>query len=161
MDPGGTEAGEELRPLIMQLGTWGQRWSRSRMAADDLDASFLMWDIRRNVRVNKLPLRRVVVHFEFPDAKKKGMRQWWLVIEDGEVDLCLDDPGHEIDVAVVTSLRTMTQIWMGDSSLARAQAQGLVKISGPSSVTRNFPEWLGASPFASVAPGVPREAMLA
>src|SRR5262249_7826461 len=31
-----TAAGQELRPLIDQLGTWGQRWSRSRMSADDL-----------------------------------------------------------------------------------------------------------------------------
>ena len=39
-----TAAAEELRPVIMQLGNWGQRWSRGKMAVDDLDASFLMWD---------------------------------------------------------------------------------------------------------------------
>src|SRR5215813_13889904 len=59
-----TPAGEELRPLINQLGTWGQRWSRSRMTADDLDASFLMWDIRRNLRTRSLPSQRTTIAFE-------------------------------------------------------------------------------------------------
>src|SRR5262245_52195962 len=114
-----TDAGEELRPLIMHLGTWGQRWYRSRMTAGDLDASFLMWDIRRNIRADKLPAR-TVISFEFPDAKK-GMKHWWLVVDQGQVDLCLEDPGYEVDVWLVSSLRLMTQIWMGDISLERAR----------------------------------------
>jgi DNA-binding HxlR family transcriptional regulator len=146
-----TDAGQELKPLIMQLGTWGQRWSRSRMGADDLDASFLMWDIRRNLHLDELPRERVVINFEFPDAKK-GMRQWWLVADDGEVDLCLDDPGHEVDVCLTSSLRTMTQVWMGDLSLAQARRTGLLKISGSPRLLRSIAGWLGASPFADVAP---------
>ena len=144
-------AGEELRPLILQLGTWGQRWSRSKMNVDDLDASFLMWDIRRNVHVNKLPQERVVIYFEFPDAKK-GMKYWWLVVEEGEVDLCLEDPGHEVDVTLSSSLRTMTQVWMGDMSLDQARAKGLLKVSGAARLARSLGIWLGASPFAHVAP---------
>jgi len=151
-----TDAGQELRPLIMQISTWGQRWSRSRMNAHDLDASFLMWDIRRNVHVEHLPSRRIVISFEFPDAKK-NMRQWWLVAQDGEIDLCLDDPGHEVDVVIVTSLRTMTQVWMGDLSLPNARARGLLKVSGPAALTRSLGVWLGASPFANVAPAVSKE----
>lgn len=146
-----TAAGEELRPLILQLGTWGQRWSRSRMTADDLDASFLMWDIRRNLHLDKLPEERVVIYFEFPDAKK-GMKQWWLVVDGGEVDLCLDDPGLEADVTLHTSLRTMTQVWMGDVSLGQARAKGLLKVFGAARLVRSVGGWLGASPFAHVAP---------
>ena len=145
-----TAAGEELRPLIVQLGTWGQRWSRSRMTADDLDASFLMWDIRRNVRVEKLP-PQAVIFFEFPDAKK-GMKRWWLVIDEAGVDLCLEDPGREVDIALSTSLRTMTQIWMGDLSLGQARTRGLLKISGPARMIRSVDGWLGPSPFAHIAP---------
>lgn len=145
-----TPAGEELRPLIMQIGTWGQRWARSRMAADDLDASFLMWDIRRNIRTDRLPAKRTVISFEFPDAKQ-AMKHWWLVVDAGEVDLCLDDPGHEVDLAVVTKLRTMTQIWMGDVSLTAARARGLVKLSGAGRLASSMGSWLGPSPFAGVA----------
>jgi DNA-binding HxlR family transcriptional regulator len=144
-----TDAGQELRPLIMQLGTWGQRWSRSRMSPDDLDASFLMWDIRRNLHVDKLPEERVIINFEFPDAKK-GMRHWWLIVDEGQVDLCLEDPGHEVDVSLSTALRTMTQVWMGDMSLAQARGKGLLSVSGPARLIRSLSSWLGASPFADV-----------
>ena len=145
-----TDAGQELRPLVLQLGTWGQRWYRSRMSEEDLDASFLMWDIRRNVRTQNLPReRRVVILFEFPDARK-GMRSWWLVVDDDEVDLCLKDPGHEVDLVLGASLRTMTQIWMGDLSLAQARAKGLLKILGPRALAASVNRWLGPSPFAEV-----------
>ena len=152
-----TSAGEELRPLIVQIGTWGQRWSRSKMTADDLDASFLMWDIRRNVHVDRLPRERVVIFFEFPDAKK-GMKNWWLVVDSGEVDLCLEDPGHEVDVTLSSNLQIMTQIWMGDMSLVQARAKGLLKVSGAAKLVRGIGSWLGASPFANVASANPAAA---
>lgn len=146
-----TPAGEELRPLVVQLGTWGQRWSRSRMEAHDLDASLLMWDIRRSLHVDKLPQQHAVIYFEFSDATK-GMRRWWLAIDEGDVDLCLEDYGREVDVSLSTSLRTMTRIWMGDVSLGQARAQGLLKIAGPARLVRCLSDWLGASTFAHVAP---------
>jgi DNA-binding HxlR family transcriptional regulator len=34
-----TESGEELKPIIMQLGVWGHRWARSDLSTDDLDPS--------------------------------------------------------------------------------------------------------------------------
>src|SRR5262245_56318208 len=143
-------AGEELRPLIVQLGTWGQRWSRSRMAQHDLDASLLMWDIRRNIKTEALPAQ-AVLFFEFPDAKR-GMKHWWLVVENGEVDLCLEDPGREVDIALTCDLRAMTQIWMGDISLTQARAQGLLKVVGAAALVRGLGKWLGPSPFAHVQP---------
>ena len=148
-----TPAGEELRPLVLQLGTWGQRWARSSMDSHDLDASLLMWDMRRSLHVDKLPQRQAVIQFEFPDAGK-GMRRWWLVIDDGEVDLCLEEPADEADVSVSTSLRTMTQIWLGNLSLAQARAQGILKVAGPARLVRCLGDWLGASGFAHVPPAV-------
>jgi DNA-binding HxlR family transcriptional regulator len=155
-----TDAGEELRPLIMQLGSWGQRWSRSRMNAGDLDASLLMWDIRRNVHLDQLPREKIMIHFEFTDAKR-GLKHWWLVVREGEVDLCLDDPGYEVDVSMTTTLKTMTEVWMGDIALAQARRTGLVRVSGPPVLIRNVNRWLGSSPFAdipSARPTVPATA---
>jgi len=146
-----TPAAEELRPLIVQLGTWGQRWTRSKMAADDLDASFLMWDIRRCVRTAHMPGETGVMSFVFPDAKR-GMKHWWLVVRDGEVELCLEDPGHEPDLSLITDLRSMTRIWMGDCSLAQAREKGLIQLIGSPRWVRSVRDWLGPSPFAHVAP---------
>jgi len=146
-----TPAGEELRPLVIQLGTWGQRWSRSRMEKNDLDASLLMWDIRRNLHVDKLPQQHAIIYVEFPDAPK-ALRRWWLVIDQGDVDLCLEDPGREVDVFLSTSLRTMTQIWMGDLAVGQARSQGMLKVVGPLRLVRCLTDWLGANTFAHVAP---------
>ncbi|MEH6472710.1 MAG: helix-turn-helix domain-containing protein [Halopseudomonas sp.] len=44
-----TKAGEELRPVIMVLGVWGQRWVRSDMSQKDLDPTLLMWDVHRHI----------------------------------------------------------------------------------------------------------------
>lgn len=51
-----TESGEELKPIIMQLGVWGHRWARSDLSAQDLDPSLLMWDIHRNLDAGFFPL---------------------------------------------------------------------------------------------------------
>ena len=152
-----TAAAEELRPLIMQLGNWGQRWSRSKMAADDLDASFLMWDMRRCVRIEHLPGPQGMISFNFPDAKK-GMKHWWLVVRDGDVELCLEDPGHEVDLTINTSLQTMTTIWVGGCTLGQARAKGLIQTLGTSQWVRSVGAWLGPSPFAHVKPGPSRGA---
>src|SRR4030095_5702862 len=110
-----------------------------------------------NVRVDKLA-PQVVISFEFPDARK-GMKQWWLVVSAGEVDLCLEGPGREVDVRLSTSLRTMTQLWMGDISLGQARAKEQLKVRGASTLVRSLGNWLGPSPFAHVAPGAQKVAV--
>src|SRR5579862_6418872 len=42
-----TPSGEELRPVVVQLGNWGKQWIRSEVANQKLDVSLLMWDMRR------------------------------------------------------------------------------------------------------------------
>ena len=144
-----TPAGAELEPVIQALGNWGQRWVRNRAREDDLDASFLMWDIHRNIQMDQLPPGRTVVYFEFANAKK-GMKRWWLVADGGEVDLCLEDPGHEIDLAVFSDLGCFTRIWMGDIDLATARSTGKVRVEGRARLKQTMTRWLGPSPFATV-----------
>ena len=33
------------------------------------------------------------------------MKYWWLVVQEGDVELCLEDPGYEVDLTISTSLR--------------------------------------------------------
>ena len=87
-----TEAGKDLRGVIMSLGLWGHRWIESSISLKNLDPSLLMWDIRRNIAPASLPDRRCIVHFIYPELSA-GRKLWWLVIEAGDVDLCYVDPG--------------------------------------------------------------------
>ena len=142
-----TPAGEELRPIVMALGHWGSRWIGSRLQPGQLDAGFLMWDVRRFVRLEEFPERRVVIHFHFPDAGPRE-RDWWLVVEGGVADLCRDDPGHDLTLQVRSTVRALTEVWTGDATPAEALRGRHLHVIGPSRDAERFWDWLGRSAFA-------------
>lgn len=142
-----TEAGEELRPIVMALGHWGARWIGSRLRDDELDAGLLMWDIRRFVHLDEFPQRAVVIHFQLPDARV-GERSWWLVVEHGVADLCRDDPGRDVSLVVTASVRALTEIWSGDLRPAAAVGAGDVQINGDPRDADRLWRMLGTSAFA-------------
>ena len=143
-----TPAGEELRPVVEALGAWGVRWV-GELGDQDLDPKLLMWDMHRNIDHGAVPAGRTVVHFRFPDVAA-GLRDWWLVIESGEADVCDEDPGHPVAVTVTASLRRMTEVWLGDLTWPEALRSGAVEVHGPEPLRRAFPGWLTLSVFAAV-----------
>jgi DNA-binding HxlR family transcriptional regulator len=142
-----TEAGEELRPIIIGIGFWGQKWVESQSSLRNLDPSLLMWDMRRNLRPEPLPPRRCTIQFQYPELND-ARRNWWLVVDGGTVDLCGFDPGFEVDLLVTASLRSMTAIWMGLARVGQEVAAGRVQIDGDPAVARSMQQWLGLSVFA-------------
>lgn len=155
-----TPAGEEFRPLIEALGEWGQRWARSKISAHDLDPGLLMWDIRRRVNIERLPSHRVVVFFEFRGVPRpsRTVRRYWLILERPDVDLCLKEPGYDVDLAVDADVAALTKVWMGDVRLGDAMRAGLVRLDGSLALRRAFPGWLALSGFAGVKrPVAPRD----
>lgn len=146
-----TDAGEELRPIVEQLGVWGQRWARSDMSKKDLDPSLLMWDMHRNIDTAYFGDDRKVLRFEYVDYPVK-MRLWWLIVTGTNVDICLKDPGHDVDLFIQTRLKTMTQIWLGDLSVTRAKREKLIKVSGDTRLNKTMAAWIGCSPLAVIKP---------
>lgn len=143
-----TAAGEELRPIVLALGHWGARWVGSRLTAGQLDVGFLMWDVRRFVRLEEFPAdRRTVLHFEFPDAGPRE-QNWWLVVEDGAADLCRDDPGHDLTLVVRSTVRALTEIWTGDTTPEVALSRREVRVTGARRDAEALWRWLGTSAFA-------------
>ena len=144
-----TAAGKELRPVIELLGAWGHRWARSDLNSGDLDAGLLMWDMRRSVDPSIFPRHRVVVQFEYPDAPK-GAKDWWLVSENGEIDLCLNDHGYDVDILIKCSLKVMTKIWICEQSFGEAAKIGNVAIMGDPKLANNIEDWLRSSPLSKL-----------
>ncbi|MCW2736002.1 helix-turn-helix domain-containing protein [Nocardioides sp.] len=144
-----TAAGQELWPVIESMGRWGQRWARGDVIAKHYDASLLMWDIHRNVDASALPEGRVVVHFHLKGSSDKKSH-FWLVLESPTVDLCLTDPGHDIDVDVAGHVQTMIDYWMGRRGLMDAVKAGDLAVAGPRALVRALPTWFTRSTFASV-----------
>lgn len=142
-----TGAGAELGPLVELMAKWGSKWVRRRLSSDDLDAGLLMWDIRRTIDASRFPDRRIVVQFQFADAPA-GKREWWLVSHDSMIDLCLEDPGFDVDVVVKAPLHVMTAIWMRDITFHVAVRSFGLTVTGERGLCRGLPEWLGASVLA-------------
>lgn len=145
-----TPAGRELEPLIEGFGRWGQRWVKSELSLEHLDAQLLMWDMRRNLRADPMPERRSVIQFRYPEQPPTS-RSWWLIVEPGApIDLCSVDPGFDVDLYVSTDLRTMTAIWMGFDTPRAAIDEGRLILSGDPRLADGVDIWLGLSPFAKV-----------
>jgi len=147
-----TEAGRELLPIVLALGQWGQRWVRTDYRPDELDPGLLLWDVRRNLAPGGLGVPSATLQFVFPTLPLKR-RFYWLVVDAHDVDLCLTDPGREIDVTIEADLRALTEVWMGDTRFTDALADGRITLRGPTRLTRRVPTWFGQHPqFAKIRP---------
>jgi hypothetical protein len=143
-----TRAGQELEPIVMAFGVWGQRWVETELSLEHLDAQLLMWDMRRNLDTTPMPNRRSTIQFIYSGAPA-GQRQFWLVVTPDEgVDLCSVDPGFDVDLYVASDLRTMTAIWMGLDNVRAAVRDERVKLTGDRKLAADMQTWLGLSPFA-------------
>jgi DNA-binding HxlR family transcriptional regulator len=140
------EAGAALGPLIEQLAIWGQNWARD-MRTDDLDPAFLAWSMHLRLDAARLPRGRVVMEFAFTGAPCEP-RQFWLVTQDGKADMCLKDPGFEVDVCVRSDLRLFIEAWRGLRDLRAEIRAGRIEVIGASALTRQFPDWLALSQLA-------------
>ena len=144
-----TEAGRELKPILLALGTWGQRWVPTRFEPNDLDPSMLMWDIHRSVNAKYCGMQHTVLLFEFEDYTSR-FRRWWLIVERGEVDVCMRDPGFDIDMHVLTDVKSLTAIWLGQITFKQALRKKLMKLAGPPRLKKDISIWLGTNYFADV-----------
>ncbi|HNR23421.1 MAG TPA: helix-turn-helix domain-containing protein [Steroidobacteraceae bacterium] len=155
-----TAAARELEPIIMQIAVWGQNWSRD-MTHDDLDPGFLVWSMHVRLDTARMPPGRTVLEFEFTGAPR-DCRRFWLVNDDGRVEMCLKHPGFEIDLRVESDLRLFIEAWRGIRDLRAEIAARRVRVLGPPRLCRQFPGWLQLSalaPFPRKRPG--REQRLA
>ena len=143
-----TQAGEELRPVVDALGAWGMRWI-GELGDDDLDPKLLLWDMHRNIDHDAVPKGQCVVQFRFSDVPA-SLRDWWLVINREDADVCDVDPGYPVAVTVNASLRRMVEIWRGDLGWSAAMRSGGVELQGPERLRRAVPKWFTLSTFASV-----------
>ncbi len=142
-----TPAGEDLRDVVMTLGFWGQHWVETQHSLQKLDPSLLMWDMRRHLDPVPLPPRRCTVLFFYPEQPSARQR-YWLIIDEGNVDICSTDPGFEIDLYVTCPLRSMTAIWMGIATVRAEVDADRLELDGDPDLASSMQRWLGLSPFA-------------
>ncbi|HEY5717904.1 MAG TPA: helix-turn-helix domain-containing protein [Motiliproteus sp.] len=145
-----TQAGKETLPLLRVVGEWGMRWARGDLRNTELDVELLMLYLQRSIKTDNLPGEQSVIQFKFTDLNR--LNNWWLLVHGASVDVCLEDPGKEVDLYLTTDLPTMVGCWMGDESYKQAIAEKRLKLVGPSALTRNVQHWIADSSFAGIPP---------
>lgn len=149
-----TEAGRALFPVLESMGRWAQVHSRDDMTRDEnLDPDLLMWNIRRRVTRDGIPRGdRFVVSFHFLGVPTTRSR-FWLLFGVEETEVCVQDPGFGVSLAVTTHIRTLTEVWLGHLPLESAIRKRAVLLDGEREHVRAFPRWFNLS-FLAVREGV-------
>jgi DNA-binding HxlR family transcriptional regulator len=144
-----TNAGLEFAPLVHALGVWGQRWSRRQLADDEIDLGLFLWTVESCAKADAFGAGRTVVRLELTD-QPVAKRLWWFLNQEGRCELCLKDPGFEVDLYVSSTLPTMIYVIRGDVTLARAMTEGMIEALGMSAAQRCLGGWLDVSPLSKV-----------
>lgn len=139
-----TPACEALLPVVIAVGEWGLLWARHNLGDGDLDVDFLMYYLERSIDTGELP-GNAVIQFKFRDLA--NCRDWWLLVDHQDVQVCIVPPGRDVDVFFNTTVRTMHDVWMGDRTYRDAMLSGDLSLEGDPALTRRVSKWLRPSVF--------------
>jgi DNA-binding HxlR family transcriptional regulator len=144
-----TDAGAELVPVLETLGVWGKTWLPATLSQIDPDPDLIMWDLHRRIDLDQMPGTHTVVCFTFTDQPGPKRRRW-IKGDRAGVELCIRDPGCDVDLFVETDSRTITGVWYGDLPLKQAISEGALRLDGPNRLCAAFPSWFRLNELASV-----------
>jgi DNA-binding HxlR family transcriptional regulator len=142
-----TAAGWELYPVVEGLTRWGAKWAFGDPEPAELDPLLLLWWMRDRVIRERLPRQRIVVEFNFREARPA---KYWLVLSPEDVSLCLKHPGYEIDVLVTAELSALYQVWLGRITFGDAIRAQRIELDAVPALIAAFPEWFALSLAAGI-----------
>jgi len=148
-----TPAGRDLWEVCLVLGNWGARWLE--VAPEHYDPWNALWSMSRSLVRDRLPAGRVVVRFNFRGYGKRKM-PIWLILNEGESELCLKHPGREEDLLIDADAEWFVKWHMGWVRWGDALRDGHITVSGPRPLAKAFPTWNKLSRFADVKPEAAR-----
>jgi DNA-binding HxlR family transcriptional regulator len=153
-EPGGrrtryqlTPAGWDLAPVIDSLTRWGAQWAFGEPKPTELNPVLLLWWLRDLAKREELPAQRVVVEFQFHQARP---RCYWLILKPGDVSVCVKHPGFEIDMLIRADLAALYEVLFGRITFARAVREARLEIDSTPAYLRAFPKWFALSPSAAI-----------
>ena len=120
-----TAIGNELGPIVFALGQWAHKHVEAEVTLECLDAGLLMWNMRRNIDCT--------------------------AIKTSNVDLCMKDPGFDVDLYVKADLKALTSVWMGLSELQHEIKQQKIVLLGNHQLAQSIDRWMIRSQFAKKA----------
>lgn len=79
---------------------------------------------------------------------RKKRRFLWLVFDRDDVDICVKNPGHDVDLWITASMRTLVELWLGHVNLSTAIGDESIQLDGDNKEIASFSTWFTCSPFA-------------
>lgn len=145
-----TRSGRELGPIIESVAIWRLRWRSRNIVARDCDVGGFMWDFHRTLNSKFLPDGETVILVQITDREDLG--SWWMIVNEGVVDLCPEDPGHDVDVYITAALCDLIALWMGDIGIQEAMEARAIFVDGPKYLVNTVQDWIARSPMVDVLP---------
>lgn len=142
-----TEAGADLRGVLVALGSWTVRWRFPPPDEAVPDSKLLLWRMYQGIDRDRLPPHRVTVELEFDDAAPS---RGWLRLDGDASSLCMDPPGEAADLVVSGSVRAWLALWFGHRTYAEAVDAGDVIVKGSAHLVSQLPGWFHLSAFAGL-----------
>jgi hypothetical protein len=96
----------------------------------------------------------VVARFEFRGipARCLPLRTAWLVLEKSGADVCMRDPGFDVDLVLRADIGTLARVHTGHVSFSEGLRAGQLSLEGSRALVQEFPRWIRPSHFADALP---------
>jgi DNA-binding HxlR family transcriptional regulator len=135
-----TQAGRELRDVMLALQHWGAEWAE--LTPKQAHPGVVLWSwVKGYLRQDRLPPHRVLVRFEYPTLSGPGCRGW-LLIERGDAEICEKYPGGEEDLIVVVNDPVAFARWhLGEIEWHDALRSRAIELIGSNALARALPTW--------------------
>jgi DNA-binding HxlR family transcriptional regulator len=142
-----TPAGDALQAVVAAIGEWSVHWMFTEFHPDEIDSQTLTWWLHRNVDHDRVPPGRVVIELRHTAPQRVHV---WMVIDRGDVSVCPQHPGYDVDVIVTCATPVLANVFCGIDNWSRATSSGDIRIDGPPRLVRALPRWFRLSPFADL-----------
>jgi hypothetical protein len=143
-----TQSGKELAPIMDQLALWGLRWARDQLCDVDIDAGSFMWDFHRTLKTEDLPNGEHVFCVMLTD--QNDAKKWWMIANGEYVDLCNEDPGHDVSVYISSTLNHLAEVWMGDKNLEVYIQENKIHVTGDVYLRKRVRSWFPLSRYVGI-----------
>lgn len=131
-----------LQPIVYQLGDWAHKNIDKEITLENLDPRVFMWTLRRKIDTAFFPAKRSVLQFTFPEFRNIE-KSYWLIVKPGiPTDVCLSDPGHDVDLFFNSSLYVATSVLMGFTSMHSALSKEDIVLLGEADLIKTIDQWL-------------------
>jgi hypothetical protein len=123
------------------MGGWALKWLEITPEQSDPDVVLWLW-CHSFLRRDRLPDGRVLVRFEFKQARKGRPARGWLLVEAKDAEICSKHPGFEEDLIVAIEDSHAFGAWhLGLVEWSDALRSGKIRVEGRRDLARALPTW--------------------